>query len=138
MGKSTKFFKTYFILVIAGAIIGLLDSLLFTGAKATIDQVPIAWLAFSGIFAFGIFILSIIALYISIKNKLAKITLVIPIFYLAITVIVFVYGMVSGVTSAVQGSVPTEQLIPPALLTIGILSSSFELLFSVYVLSKFK
>lgn len=138
MEQESTFFKFYYILVIIYAIIGLLDSLVFSGTKETFGQISILWQVIVMIFVFAIFVLSIIALFIFIKNKFAKITLVIPIYYLVSTVLLFFYGIIWGVVSAVQGDLINEQLIPPGLLVIGIISSLFELIFSVYVLSKFK
>lgn len=138
MEQESKFFKIYFILVIIYAIIGLLDSLVFSGMKETIGQISILWQVIVMIVVFAIFVLSIIALVIFIKNKFAKITLVIPIYYLVTTVLIFLYGMIWGVVLAVQGDLINEQPISPVLLVIGIISSLFELIFSVYILSKFR
>ncbi len=138
MEQESKFFKIYFILVIIYAIIGLLDSLVFSGMKETMGQISILWQVIVMIVVFAIFVLSIIALVIFIKNKFAKITLVIPIYYLVTTVLIFLYGMIWGVVLAVQGDLINEQPISPVLLVIGIISSLFELIFSVYILSKFR
>ena len=138
MKKESKFFKPYYLLVIVYAIIGLLDSLVFSGMKETFGQVSILWTVLVGIYAFAIFVLSIIALVLFIKNKLAKITIVIPIYHLVSAVLIFFYGIIWGVVSAVQGNPINEQLIPPGLIVIGVVSSLFELIFSIYVLSKFK
>ena len=138
MKKESKFFKPYYLLVIVYAIIGLLDSLVFSGMKETFGQVSILWKVIVGIYAFAIFVLSIIALVLFIKNKLAKIILVIPIYHLVSAVLILFYGIIWGVVSAVQGNPINEQLIPPGLIAMGVVSSLFELIFSIYVLSKYK
>ncbi|MFP4403155.1 MAG: hypothetical protein ACLFPJ_02280 [Candidatus Woesearchaeota archaeon] len=138
MEKNNKFFKIYFILVLVYAIIGLLDSFVFSGMKETFGQISTIWMIIGSLFGLIKFILSIIALIIFIKKKFSKITLVIPIYHLVATVLLFIYGFAWGILSAVQGNSINEQLIPPGMIAIGIISSLFELIFSIYILSKFK
>ncbi|MBS3072326.1 hypothetical protein J4477_00650 [Candidatus Pacearchaeota archaeon] len=138
MEKSSRFFKTYFILVIFYAIIGILDSLFLSGMKETFGQISILWMVFVSLFEFAIFILSIIALVVFIKNKLPKVTLIMPIYHLITAVLILIYGFAWGILSAVQGNPIAGQLIPPGMIAIGVISSLFELIFSIYILSKFK
>ena len=138
MEKSSRFFKTYFILVIFYAIIGILDSLFLSGMKETFGQISILWMVFVSLFEFVIFILSIIALVVFIKNKLPKVTLIMPIYHLITAVLILIYGFAWGILSAVQGNPIAGQLIPPGMIAIGVISSLFELIFSIYILSKFK
>lgn len=138
MEKDNIFFKTYFVLVIVYAIIGLLDSFVFSGMKETFGQISIIWIIIVSLFELAIFILGIVALVIFIKNKFSKITLVIPIYHLIAAVLIFIYGIAWGVLSAVEGNPIPEQLIPPGMIAIGTISSLFELIFSIYILSKFK
>jgi len=138
MEKSSRFFKTYFILVIFYAIIGILDSLFLSGMKETFGQISILWMVFVSLFEFTIFILSIIALVVFIKNKLPKVTLIMPIYHLITAVLILIYGFAWGILSAVQGNPIAGQLIPPGMIAIGVISSLFELIFSIYILSKFK
>lgn len=137
--RESKFFKIYFILMIVYAILGLLDALVFTGAKETAGQISNLYLLFIGILIpLGIFILSIVALTIFIRSKFAKITLVIPIYHIIATILIVGYGIVWGIVMVMQGVEASGQLIPPGLVLIGIISSLFELIFSSYILYKFR
>jgi len=137
--KNSKFFKIYYILVIVYAFIGLFDTFLY-GGKETFKQVEISGLysLLIGLFEFAIFVLSIVALVLFIKNKFSKITLVIPIYHIVMAIFVFVYAIIWGIINVMQSTPISEQLIPPGLIAIGIISSLFELFFSGYVLYKFK
>lgn len=137
MEKGNTFFKVYFILAIVYAILGLLDSLVFSGMK-TVGQISPIWSIIVTLSQFAMFILSIIALVIFIKNKFAKITFVIPIYHLIFIVVINIFGIAWVVISALQGNPVNEISTPPGTVAIGTISSLFELLFSIYILIKFK
>jgi len=132
--KGRKFFKAYFILAIIFALVGLLDSFISLGYS----HVPILWQIFTGLFALAILVLSVIALVIFTKNKFKKITLVIPIYYLAVTILSFLVGVVFGFVLVSQGRPIGELSIPSIFIPLGIIASLFELIFSTYIFLKFK
>jgi hypothetical protein len=136
MENESKFFKIYFILVIIYSIIGLSNSI-FSGMIETYGQMPNLLMILASIFSFLIFILSIVALVIFIKNKFAKITLVIPIYELVTAILMGIWGVVIGVLSVVQANPIDNQSIPLVMIIVGFLTSLFELVFSAYVLKKY-
>ncbi len=136
--NNSKFFKTYFILMIIWAIIGLIDSLFITGGKETYGQINIVYALFIGTLEFAILVLSVISIVIFVKNKFSKISLVLPIYHIVAAILIFVYGVLWGLTSAIQGNQIANQSVTPELIVIGVILSLFELIFSGYVLNKFK
>ncbi|MBW2975292.1 hypothetical protein KY366_06240 [Candidatus Woesearchaeota archaeon] len=136
--KPGMFFMAYYILALAYAVIGLLDSLVFSGMQQEIGDIPALWMIFVNIFAFAILVLSIIALILFIKKKLARVTLVLPIYHLLASVFVFLYGIIWGMLLVAQGAPIAAQVIPPGMLIIGMVSSLFELGFSGYILSRYR
>lgn len=136
--KNSKFFKTYFILMIIWAVIGLIDSFFITGSKETFGQINMVYTLLLWLFVFAILVLSIIALVLFIKNKFSKISLVLPIYHIVAVILIIVYGIIWGVTSAILGNPITNQAVTSLLIGIGIISSLFELVFSGYILNKFR
>ncbi|MCA9459594.1 MAG: hypothetical protein KC550_03530 [Nanoarchaeota archaeon] len=134
--NSSGFFKTYYILMIIFAIIGLTDSFLTYFAKSLVEY--IIWSVITSLLSLGVFILSIIAVIKFTKNQFSKITLVIPIFHIAYPVFLLIIGIIWGIMSVASGNLINPQTIPVWLILIGIVSSLFELVFSGYILNKFK
>ncbi len=139
MAEYGKFFKTYFILVIFSAILWLSETIYFAFTEASVHDVPWIWSILGSLFSFAMFVLSIVALILFIRNKFAKITFVIPIFLIVVLVIVFVWGFIKGIVAAIQG-IPADQIVilTPAYIIFIILASLFKLSFSIYSLLKFK
>ncbi|MBI4450436.1 hypothetical protein HY642_00545 [Candidatus Woesearchaeota archaeon] len=135
--KNSKFFKAYFVLMVLWAVIGLIDSF-FTGSKTTVGQVSTVYALFIGLFEFAVLALSVVAIYLFIKNKFSKLALALPIYHVATAILLVVYGFIWGVTSAVQGNPITDMSITPGLIAYGVISSLFELVFSSYILYRFR
>ncbi len=72
MKKKSRFLRNYYILAVLFAIIGLLDSTLFSDAFGVISKSSYFWMGFVMIFNFIILVLSIIAIIIFIREKLPK------------------------------------------------------------------
>ena len=133
-----KFFKTYYMILIFYAVLGILDSLVFGGVKDTVGEVSNLWIGIVSVVGIAVFIMSIFALVKFIKLKLPKLTWILPIYHLFGWVFFVVYGLIWGVMAAIQGNPINEQSIPPGLMVVGVLSSIFELGFSIFILKKFK
>lgn len=136
--QKSKFFKHYFIVMIIWAILGLIDSFFISGTKETFGQINITYTLFIGLLDFAIVILSLIAIIIFIQNKFSKISLVLPIYDIVGTILYVLYGVILGLLSSIQGRPLADQFISPELITISIISSLFELVFSIYILNRFK
>lgn len=132
------FFKVYCGLFIINAIIGLAEGFLITSTGRSLGEISMLYLLVTGTIWAVILIMSVVAIFLFSKYKFSKITLVLPIYFLVITTLVFLYGMVWGLISSLQGISVTEQLTPPGLAVVSIISSLFELAFSVYLLYRYK
>jgi len=134
--KNSIFFKTYYILMVIFAIIGLIDAS-FAYFNETFGDVLI-WAFIVSLFAIAVFILSIIAIVKFRKYRFSKITLFIPIYHIVIQSLLFVLGMVLGAIGVIQG-VPFEDVaIPSWFAAAGVISSTFELIFAGYILNRFR
>lgn len=138
MEKQNTLFKTYYILAIIYSLFGIIDATLFRAI--TIPSImKIIWVILVGILSTVVFVMSIVVLIFFIKDKLPKITLVVPIFHLIAVPLLFIIGMIWGVMLVMQGITdPTAIVTPMWLIGFGIITSLFELGFSIYVLQKFK
>ena len=134
--RNSKFFKIYFILAIIFAIVGLFSS--FFHNFETWGQTIGVDIYFISIYSIAIFILSIVAVYSFWQNKFSKITLIIPIYYIVIFILTFVYGLMVGFLTYYLGILLSEIPVPPESNIISLFTSLFELFFSMYVLNKFR
>ena len=133
MEKKGEYFKVYYIFAIVYAIVGLIDSLVWIFTQKTGLDIPILKVMLP-LFSLVIFAMSIAALVLFSTHKFAKITLVMPIYHLASAVFMIVIGVTFGIVSGINGAI----VVPPGLAIWGIVSSLFELVFSLYVLLKFQ
>ena len=138
MRRGHRFFKIYFILAIIFAIIGILEYLFYFGTELIFGEINIIWSSIMFLFNFGMVLLSIYALINFIENKFAKITLVIPIYHIITIISIFLFFFAWGIIMGMQGVPAAEQTVSSSLLTVQILGSSFELIFSIYILYKFR
>ncbi|MBI2548858.1 hypothetical protein HYW21_05905 [Candidatus Woesearchaeota archaeon] len=136
--KESLFFKIYYFLAIINAIIGLADAFTLMTTKKTLNDLSLLYIFVTGTLGTALLIMSVIALIMVFRYKFSKITLVLPIYYLVIYFGVFLYGFLWGAISSLQGISAAEQLIPPGLIAVQIISSVFELVFCIYLLYKYR
>lgn len=118
------------------AFVGIFDY--FYSGQTKLEEINILYTATVAFFALIILGLSIVALFLFIKNKFAKITLVMPAFHLAFFALTIIVGLVLGFSSGIQGQSITEAVISGSVYLLALISSIFELVFSIYILYKFK
>lgn len=135
MAQRKEFMRAYFIVMICYGIIGLLNHFLFNGNSMEAAS-PMWWNVIGSIAGIGVFVLSIIAIVVSVKDKFPKITLVMPIAELGVTFVMFIYGFVLGIKLVLSGGAEADIIFHPFMFTFALLFSIFELLFSSFVLTK--
>ena len=136
MEKSVKFFKIYYILMIIYAIMGFIDGYL-SYVNSTFGDLLIWSYSFSFI-VFGVFVLSIIAIFNFRKNGLSRTTFIIPIYHIVFQTIIVIYAIFLAINSIASGIDYTNIVIPSWFTLVAIISSLFELIFSIYILLKFR
>jgi len=122
-----KFLRIYLIIAFGFGFIGLADSLLsLFGFSSIIYGLMV------GILAFLFFFFNIFAWVHFMHEKLEKITWVLPIYHIGSYVLFFILGIVLAVIGLLNGGVLTF------LSVLGMLTSGFEILFSLYLLKRFE
>ena len=125
--KKLGFFKIYLIIALAFGVIGLSDSLLsLFQISSTIYEIVV------GILAFLFFFFNIFALVHIMQDKLEKITWILPLYHL-LSAILFTFV---GIILSLKGLLTNGVLLSFGI--IGILTSVFEVLFSLYLLKRFE
>lgn len=93
-----SFFKTYLILVVVYAILGIIDTLFLTGNTSLLNiqqnTAMSVWLVIFGLYQIAIFILSVVALVKAIKQKL-KFKIILPILLLVDFMFFTIFSLVS-------------------------------------------
>ena len=135
--KYGKFFKKYYILMIVYAVFGLISGYV-SYSDSTFGDVVVWWAYLGSLITLGVVVLSVIAIFNFRKNKLSNITLIIPIYHIVLAVATFIYGIILGIGAIISGINPDNIVIPSWFTLSAIISSLFELVFSVYILNKFK
>jgi len=96
--SENSFFKTYFILVIVYAILGIIDTLFITGNTSLLqiqqNTAMFVWLIIFCLYQIAIFILSVVALVKAIKQKL-KFKIILPILLLVEFMFFTIFSLVS-------------------------------------------
>lgn len=121
------FLRTYLIIVLAFGVIGISDSLL-----SLFNTSSIIYGVIVGILAFLFFFFNLFALVHLIQEKLEKITWILPVYHL-LSAIIFT---ILGVLLSLKGLLTNNLIF--SLGIMGILTSSFEILFSLFLLKRFK
>ena len=125
--KKLKFLRIYLILTLVFGVIGLSDSIL--------SLLKISSLTYSiilGTLAFVFFFFNIFALVHIMQEKLEKITWVLPTYHILTTILFTILGIILSLAGLLN------QIAIFLLIIIGLLSSIFEIGFSVYLLKRFK
>ena len=125
--KKLKFLRIYLILTLVFGVIGLSDSIL--------SLLKISSLTYSiilGTLSFVFFFFNIFALVHIMQEKLEKITWVLPTYHILTTILFTILGIILSLAGLLN------QIAIFLLIIIGLLSSIFEIGFSVYLLKRFK
>ena len=127
MENKKRFLQVYLIIALLFGILGVIDaSLNFFGSYS-----PMYGLIIAG-FAFVFFIYNLFVLVHFMQDKLEKITLVLPIYYLVSYFVFFMLGLILVITGVLGG------MVLWGLNIIGLLASLFEIVFAGYLLRRFK
>ncbi len=125
--KGRQFLGIYLLLAFVFGVLGLVDSSfsLFNFGSSNIYEFIVLFLGFAFLF-FNIF-----AIIHFINNKLEKITLALPIYHILSYGILLFFGFVIGLYGLSNGMLFSLSLV-------GMLTSGFEIVFSIYLLKRFE
>lgn len=124
MERLQKFLRTYLIIVIIYALLGVLDSILQFAQYST----PI-YTALLSVITLLFFLFNMIALAVFFKTKQERITLVLPLYHLALYVIFFIIGIATA-------SLATKESLFFGMSIFGLITSIAELSFGYYLIKK--
>ncbi|MFH1682732.1 MAG: hypothetical protein ABIA37_02960 [Candidatus Woesearchaeota archaeon] len=127
MARKKRFLGIYLWIALVFGIIGLLD-----GLTSLFGFNLVLYEAIISILALLFFFFNIFAWAHFIQDRLEKITWVLPIYHLVGYVTFFIIGLVLSWKGMLSGGVTSSLSI------ISMLTSSFEILFSLYLLKKFE
>ncbi len=131
------FLKTYYIIALIWSLIGLIDSFFITGRLENfLSNSYIIYSYFLSIFFFAFFVFSIIVIFNFRKKKLSKVVYVLPIYHIVFPILSIFVSIAIGIYIGITGKVDVD-LYQSIASPIGIVSSLFELVFSMYILKKF-
>ncbi len=125
--KKLRFLRIYLIITLAFGVIGISDSTL-----SLFDASSIIYSIIIGLLAFLFFFFNIFALVHLMQDKLEKITWILPTYHLLSAVLITIFG----VLMALQGLLTNNVIF--SLGIFGVLSSTFEIVFSLYLLKRFE
>ena len=125
--KKHKFLRIYLIITLAFGVIGISDSLLSLMKTSSTSYTLIV-----GFLAILFFFFNIFALVHIMQEKLEKITWVLPLYHLLTAVLITTLGVFLSLKGLLTANVIFSLGI------IGILTSGFEVLFSLYLLKRFE
>lgn len=133
--KGYKLFTVYYYIVFVLAVFGLIDSLV-SGPGGVSDSSSAVEIL-SSVFVLVFLVFSIVALIKFIERKLHPVTWVMPIYYIAVPVILFIWGMVMAATGSSEAAIDA-MLDSRTFYNITLVMSLFEVLVSGYVLYRFE
>ncbi len=126
MERLQKFLRTYLIIAILYALLGVLDSIL-----QLIKYVTPMYTGLLSFMTFLFFLFNIVALVVLYKSNQERITLVLPVYHLALFLFFFLFGIVTA-------SLAIKENLFFGIAIFGLISSLAELGFGYYVLRKFR
>lgn len=124
MERLQKFLRTYLIIAIFYALLGVLDSIL----QLTKYVTPF-YTGLLSFMTFLFFLFNIIALVVLYKSIQERITLVLPVYHLALFLFFFLFGIVTA-------SLAIKENLFFGIALFGLISSLAELGFSYYLMKK--
>lgn len=131
LGKLGTFAKVYLWLVLIDAVFGIVSLL----TSNQFIQSPLAK-GFAVIYAFGFFILSVIALFVFIAKKLPRPVILMPA-YMVVGVILLVLLSAIALTTASPGGIPLTET-PIVLMGLMWVFVAIELVLSGWLLTQYK
>ena len=121
------FAKTYFIIALIFGLLGLVDILL-----SFLHKEPVWYASTISILLFFFFFFNILAIALFHHHHMENIAFVLPVYHLVSYVIFLGIGLWLSTQETLLS------WIDPTLLTVGVITSSFEILFSFYLLAHVK
>lgn len=124
MERLQKFLRTYLIIAILYALLGVLDSIL----QLTKYVTPM-YTSLLSFLTFLFFLFNIVALVVLYKSYQEKITLALPVYHLALFLLFFLFGLATA-------SLAIKENLFFGMAIFGLISSLAELGFSYYLMKK--
>jgi len=125
------FLHVFYALSLVYGLVGIADALILT------DNFTYIWSMFNAFYALAIFVLSIVAMSVFVKAKLPPITWVLPIYHLVFFIVLIVTSVFLLFLSYKRG-ILIDQVTLPKMLWIGMVSSVFEVIYSTYILFRYR